>query len=73
MLKMTAEKVVKLKGEGKDNFSAKNDSQSFNAVTLSVVYGEVWYIIVYLFSNRLVVPMVMANIDVIILTLYSLK
>ena len=41
MLKMTAEKVAKLKGEGKDNFSAKNESQSFNAVTLSVVYGEV--------------------------------
>ncbi|CAB3239289.1 unnamed protein product [Arctia plantaginis] len=40
VLKMTAEKVDKLKSEGKSNFWAKNDSQSFNAVTLSVVYGE---------------------------------
>ncbi|XP_075969995.1 acyl-CoA oxidase 3 [Anticarsia gemmatalis] len=40
MLKMTAEKVASLKAEGKTNFWAKNDSQSFNAVTLSVVYGE---------------------------------
>ncbi|XP_049867452.1 peroxisomal acyl-coenzyme A oxidase 3 [Pectinophora gossypiella] len=40
MLKMTHEKVSTLKSSGKDNFSAKNDSQSFNAVTLSVVYGE---------------------------------
>lgn len=40
MLKMTAEKVALLKGQGKDNFSAKNESQSYNAVTLSVVYGE---------------------------------
>lgn len=43
VLKMTAEKVSKLKAEGKSNFWAKNDSQSFNAVTLSVVYGEVSY------------------------------
>ncbi|XP_026329439.1 peroxisomal acyl-coenzyme A oxidase 3-like isoform X2 [Hyposmocoma kahamanoa] len=40
MLKMTFEKVSKLKNQGKSNFEAKNESQSFNAVTLSVVYGE---------------------------------
>ncbi|XP_013194627.2 peroxisomal acyl-coenzyme A oxidase 3 [Amyelois transitella] len=40
VLKMTAEKVDKLKNAGKNNFEAKNDSQSYNAVTLSVVYGE---------------------------------
>ncbi|KAH9629240.1 hypothetical protein HF086_008322 [Spodoptera exigua] len=40
MLKMTAEKVALLKSKGKDNFSAKNESQSYNAVTLSMVYGE---------------------------------
>ncbi|XP_059045265.1 peroxisomal acyl-coenzyme A oxidase 3 [Achroia grisella] len=39
-LKMTYEKVSKLKEEGRDNFQAKNDSQAYNAVTLSVVYGE---------------------------------
>ncbi|CAH0722042.1 unnamed protein product, partial [Brenthis ino] len=40
VLKMTYEKVNKLKQEGKNNWEAKNDSQSYNAVTLSVVYGE---------------------------------
>ncbi|XP_053625433.1 peroxisomal acyl-coenzyme A oxidase 3-like [Plodia interpunctella] len=40
VLKVTAEKVDSLKSSGKDNFEAKNDSQSYNAVTLSVVYGE---------------------------------
>ncbi|CAH0722041.1 unnamed protein product, partial [Brenthis ino] len=40
VLKMTYEKVNKLKREGKNNWEAKNDSQSYNAVTLSVVYGE---------------------------------
>nr|XP_049695472.1 peroxisomal acyl-coenzyme A oxidase 3 [Helicoverpa armigera] len=40
MLKMTAEKVAALKSQGKDNFAAKNESQTFNAVTLSIVYGE---------------------------------
>lgn len=40
VLKMTAEKVNALKAEGKSNFWAKNESQTFNAVTLSVVYGE---------------------------------
>ncbi|CAG5051017.1 unnamed protein product [Parnassius apollo] len=39
-LKTTYEKVNKLKNEGRDNFQAKNESQSYNAVTLSVVYGE---------------------------------
>ncbi|XP_039747204.1 peroxisomal acyl-coenzyme A oxidase 3 [Pararge aegeria] len=40
MLKTTYEKVAKLKREGADNLQAKNDSQSYNAVTLSVIYGE---------------------------------
>ncbi|XP_045445584.1 peroxisomal acyl-coenzyme A oxidase 3-like [Melitaea cinxia] len=40
VLKMTYEKVSKLKQEGKDNLQAKNESQSYNAVTLSIVYGE---------------------------------
>ncbi|KAJ0180785.1 hypothetical protein K1T71_004189 [Dendrolimus kikuchii] len=40
ILKMTCDKVNKLKAEGKDGFQAKNDSQSYNAVTLSIVYGE---------------------------------
>ncbi|XP_068629446.1 peroxisomal acyl-coenzyme A oxidase 3-like [Battus philenor] len=39
-LKTTYEKVEKLKNEGRDNFQAKNESQSYNAVTLSIVYGE---------------------------------
>lgn len=40
-LKLTYEKVQQLLGEGKDNLQAKNESQSYNAVSLSVVYGEV--------------------------------
>ncbi|KAI5641641.1 acyl-CoA oxidase domain-containing protein [Phthorimaea operculella] len=40
MLKMTHDKVMQLRGSGKTNLEAKNESQSFNAVTLSVVYGE---------------------------------
>lgn len=40
-LKQTYEKVAELKKAGKSNFDAKNESQSYNAVTLSVVYGEV--------------------------------
>ncbi|XP_045782603.1 peroxisomal acyl-coenzyme A oxidase 3 [Maniola jurtina] len=40
MLQTTYEKVSKLKREGADNLTAKNDSQSYNAVTLSVIYGE---------------------------------
>ncbi|XP_050345374.1 peroxisomal acyl-coenzyme A oxidase 3-like [Nymphalis io] len=40
VLKMTYEKVSMLKSEGKDNLQAKNESQSYNAITLSVVYGE---------------------------------
>ncbi|XP_048479406.1 peroxisomal acyl-coenzyme A oxidase 3 [Plutella xylostella] len=39
-LKQTYEKVAELKKAGKSNFDAKNQSQSYNAVTLSVVYGE---------------------------------
>lgn len=40
ILKVTHDKVVQLKKCGKDNFEAKNESQSFNAVSLSVIYGE---------------------------------
>ncbi|CAH2086023.1 unnamed protein product [Euphydryas editha] len=40
VLKTTYEKVSKLKEEGKSSLQAKNESQSYNAVTLSVVYGE---------------------------------
>lgn len=40
ILKVTYEKVNKLKQEGKSNWQAKNDSQSYNAVMLSVIYGE---------------------------------
>ncbi|KAI5641646.1 acyl-CoA oxidase domain-containing protein [Phthorimaea operculella] len=40
MLKMTRDKVMQLRGSGRTNLEAKNESQSFNAVTLSVVYGE---------------------------------
>ncbi|KOB62232.1 Peroxisomal acyl-CoA oxidase 3, partial [Operophtera brumata] len=40
--RMTAEKVSRLRAEGRDTFQAKNDSQSYNAVTLSVVYAEVY-------------------------------
>nr|AON96598.1 acyl-coenzyme A oxidase 3 peroxisomal [Bicyclus anynana] len=40
MLKTTYEKVSKLKSDGADNLQAKNDSQSYNAVALSVIYGE---------------------------------
>lgn len=46
-LKMTYEKVSKLKQEGKDNLQAKNESQSYNAVTLSIVYGEVCFFLNY--------------------------
>ncbi|KOB62234.1 Peroxisomal acyl-CoA oxidase 3 [Operophtera brumata] len=42
VLKMTAEKVWRLRAEGRDTFQAKNDSQSYNAVTLSIVYAEVY-------------------------------
>lgn len=48
VLKMTYEKVSKLKQEGKDNLQAKNESQSYNAVTLSIVYGEVCFFIISL-------------------------
>ncbi|GBP17201.1 Peroxisomal acyl-coenzyme A oxidase 3 [Eumeta japonica] len=40
ILKMTYEKVTRLKAEGKDNFQAKNDSQSYNAVSLAIIYAE---------------------------------
>ncbi|KOB77076.1 Peroxisomal acyl-CoA oxidase 3 [Operophtera brumata] len=40
--RMTAEKVSRLRAEGRDTFQAKNDSQSYNAVTLSIVYAEVY-------------------------------
>ncbi|KOB62233.1 Peroxisomal acyl-CoA oxidase 3, partial [Operophtera brumata] len=43
VLKMTAEKVWRLRAEGRYTFQAKNDSQSYNAVTLSIVYGEGGY------------------------------
>ncbi|XP_013145938.1 PREDICTED: peroxisomal acyl-coenzyme A oxidase 3-like [Papilio polytes] len=39
-LKTTYEKVSSLKGAGRDNFQAKNESQSYHATSLSVVYGE---------------------------------
>lgn len=39
-LKSTYDKVAKLKSAGRDNFQAKNESQAYNAVALSVVYGE---------------------------------
>ncbi|KOB77075.1 Peroxisomal acyl-coenzyme A oxidase 3, partial [Operophtera brumata] len=37
---MTAENVSRLRAEGRDTFQAKDDSQSYNAVTLSIVYAE---------------------------------
>ncbi|KAL4707432.1 hypothetical protein ACJJTC_008617, partial [Scirpophaga incertulas] len=40
MLKTTYEKFIKLKNSGRSDFDAKNESQSYNAVTLAVVYGE---------------------------------
>lgn len=40
VLKTTAEKFSQLKGSGKADFHARNDSQAYNAVTLSIVYGE---------------------------------
>ncbi|CAH0406267.1 unnamed protein product [Chilo suppressalis] len=40
VLKTTYDKFNELKSSGKDDFQAKNDSQSYNAVTLSIVYGE---------------------------------
>ncbi|XP_072944483.1 peroxisomal acyl-coenzyme A oxidase 3-like isoform X2 [Epargyreus clarus] len=40
MLKITFEKVDKLKKAGKSNLEAKNESQSYNAVALSVIYAE---------------------------------
>ncbi|CAH0604988.1 unnamed protein product [Chrysodeixis includens] len=40
MLKTTVEAVHKLRSAGKDNFTAKNESQALQAVTLSIVYGE---------------------------------
>ncbi|KAM3961267.1 acyl-CoA oxidase 3 isoform 2-T2 [Aphomia sociella] len=39
-LKMTFDKVSKLKHDGRDNFQAKNESQAYNAVALSIVYAE---------------------------------
>ncbi|KPJ19117.1 Peroxisomal acyl-coenzyme A oxidase 3 [Papilio machaon] len=39
-LKTTYEKVESLKAAGRDNFQAKNESQPYNATTLSIVYGE---------------------------------
>lgn len=40
MLNMTYEKVERLRSEGRDPLQAKNESQSFNAVTLAIVYAE---------------------------------
>ncbi|XP_063359163.1 peroxisomal acyl-coenzyme A oxidase 3 [Cydia amplana] len=40
MLKLTAEKVSRLESQGKSSYRVRNDSQSYTAVTLSVVYGE---------------------------------
>ncbi|KPJ20956.1 Peroxisomal acyl-coenzyme A oxidase 3 [Papilio machaon] len=39
-LKTAYEKVESLKAAGRDNFQAKNESQPYNATTLSIVYGE---------------------------------
>lgn len=41
MLKTTYEKVTNLKKMGKTNFEAKNESQTYVAVALSTIYGEV--------------------------------
>jgi acyl-CoA oxidase len=49
-LKQTYEKVAELKKAGKSNFDAKNQSQSYNAVTLSVVYGEVIFFVKFLWQ-----------------------
>lgn len=40
MLKLTADKVSRLKAQGGSSYQVRNDSQSYTAVTLSVVYGE---------------------------------
>ncbi|CAK1545067.1 unnamed protein product [Leptosia nina] len=39
-LKMTYEKITNLKQSGKSSLQARNESQSYNAVNLSVIYGE---------------------------------
>ncbi|XP_028168002.1 peroxisomal acyl-coenzyme A oxidase 3 isoform X3 [Ostrinia furnacalis] len=39
-LKQTAEKTERLKKAGKDDFQTRNETQSYNAVALSIVYGE---------------------------------
>ncbi|VVC94363.1 unnamed protein product [Leptidea sinapis] len=39
-LKMTHEKVSRLKRDGNTPLQAKNDSQAYHAVALSVIYGE---------------------------------
>ncbi|KAL0842466.1 hypothetical protein ABMA28_014562 [Loxostege sticticalis] len=39
-LKMTFDKAERLKRAGKDEFSTRNETQSYNAVALSVIYGE---------------------------------
>lgn len=41
ILKQTADKVERLAKEGKDSFTIRNETQSYHAATLSVVYGEV--------------------------------
>ena len=53
ILKVTYEKVNKLKQEGKSNWQAKNDSQSYNAVMLSVIYGEVFFYIYLHFFRKM--------------------
>jgi len=40
ILKQTSDKVERLAKEGKDNFTIRNETQSYHAATLSVIYGE---------------------------------
>lgn len=41
LLDTTAQKLANLKKQGKSSFTARNESQSFYARTLSMAYGEV--------------------------------
>lgn len=50
-LKKTYQHVNKLKSNGMSNFDTRNNSQAFLARTLSLVYGEVSKICVYVFFN----------------------
>ncbi|XP_047988206.1 peroxisomal acyl-coenzyme A oxidase 3 [Leguminivora glycinivorella] len=55
MLRLTADKVSRLRSEGRSDYDVRNDSQAYTAVTLAVVYGE-HFMLSHLYKTALALP-----------------